>query len=191
MRTGCSAASGSAARFGQDTTRFFRVGAVLGQTSQARKQSRIELPERSPLTTPLPEAAHRVTRRGRLFGLLLKPERIVRGVIANITQHRSRNGKEVGGLTVMVAHSPLEDFSLEEEVLFEAGERTTPDFYEIPVAELEHVERETESYVAWVIVLGFVAYAIALYWAHKCERRGGDPIIKFSLVRGFIVRCIR
>ena len=102
-------------------------------------------------------------------------------------QHRSRNGKEVGGLTVMVAHPPLEDISLEETPALFA----TPDFYEVPVAEVEHVERETESYVAWVIVLGFVAYAIALYWAHKCERRGGDPVIKFSLVRGFIVRCIK
>ena len=92
-------------------------------------------------------------------------------------------------MTVMVAHPPLEDISLEEGPL--SGERTTPDFYEVPVAEVEHVERETESYVAWVIVLGFVAYAIALYWAHKCERRGGDPVIKFSLVRGFIVRCIK
>ena len=112
----------------------------------------------------------------------------VRGVIGN--------RKEVGGLKVMVTHPPLEDISLEEapdlfveEVL--SGERTAPDIYEVPVAEVEHLERETESYLVWVVVLGFVAYAIALYWAHKCERRGGDAIIKFSLVRGFIVRCIR
>jgi hypothetical protein len=152
---------------------------------------------------PLPDTDHRVTCRGRLFGLLLNPERIVRGLIAIRTQHRSKNGKEVGGLTVTVAHPPLEDISLEEapehllpdlfheETLSEARERTTPDLYEVPIAEVEHVERETESYVAWIIVLGFVAYALVLYWADKCNRRGGDPIIKFSVLRGFIVKCIK
>jgi hypothetical protein len=30
-----------------------------------------------------------------------------------------------------------------------------------------------------------------LYWADKCNRRGGDPIIKFSVLRGFIVKCIK
>ena len=106
-------------------------------------------------------------------------------------------------MTVTVAHPPLEDISLEEapehllpdlfveEPLSEARERTTPDFYEVPIAEVEHVERETESYVAWIIVLGFVAYALVLYWADKCNRRGGDPIIKFSVLRGFIVKCIK
>jgi hypothetical protein len=147
-------------------------------------RSRIELPGRSPLTTPPSDTDH------RLFGLLLNPERIVRELIANRTQHRSKNGKEVGSLTVTVAHPPLEVISLEaapelllpdlfvEEPLSEARERTTPDFYEVPIAEVEHVERETESYVAWIIVLGFVAYALVLYWADKCNRRGGDPIIK-------------
>lgn len=90
----------------------------------------------------------------------------------------------------MVAQQPLEDIPL-EEALSGAGERRTPDFYEVPFAEVEHVERETESFVAWVIVLGFVAYAIALYWAHKCERQGGDGVIKFSLLRGFKVKCIK
>jgi hypothetical protein len=42
--------------------------------------------------------------------------------------------------------------------------------------------------LAWIIVLGFVTYAIALYWAAKCNRMGGDPSIKFSLLRGFVVR---
>jgi hypothetical protein len=60
-----------------------------------------------------------------------------------------------------------------------------------PLAEVEHVERETESYVAWVIVLGFVAYALALYWADRCNRRGGDPVIRFSVLRGFIVKCYK
>jgi hypothetical protein len=105
-------------------------------------------------------------------------------------------------LTLIVAHPPLEGLSSEAatgsllpdpfpEGLGEVRERTTPDLYEVPIAEVEHVERETESYVAWVIVLGFVAYALALYWAHKCERRGGDPAIRFSLARGFIVKCYK
>lgn len=100
----------------------------------------------------------------------------------------------------MVAHPPLEDLSSEEatelllpdlfaEDLGEARERMSPDLYEVPMAVVEHVERETESYVAWVIVLGFVAYALALYWADRCNRRGGDPVIKFSVLRGFIVKC--
>ena len=90
-------------------------------------------------------------------------------------------------MTAMVAHPALEDISL--EALF--GERMAPDLYESPVAEVEHVERETESFVAWVLVLGFVAYAIALYWAHKCERRGGDGVIRFSPLKGFKVKCIK
>jgi len=77
----------------------------------------------------------------------------------------------------MVAHPTSEEATL-----------LLPDLYEAPFAEVEHVERETESYVAWVVVLGFVAYAIALYWAHKCNRRGGDPQITFSALRGFRVQ---
>jgi hypothetical protein len=111
--------------------------------------------------------------------------------------------KEVGGLTVMIAHPPRESVSSEEATklllpdlfvegaLSETKDRPAPDLYEAPVAEVEHVERETESYLAWVIVLGFVAYALALYWAHKCNRRGGDPVINFSVLRGFIVKCYK
>ena len=76
-----------------------------------------------------------------------------------------------------------------EDALSGAKGRLAPDLYEAPVAEVEHVERETESYIAWIIVLGFVAYALVLYWADKCNRRGGDPVIKFSVLRGFIVKC--
>jgi hypothetical protein len=85
----------------------------------------------------------------------------------------------------MIARPPLED------ALPEAKERLAPDLYEAPFAGVEHVERETESYVAWVVVLGFVTYALVLYWAHRCNRRGGDPNIKFSVLKGFIVRCVK
>ena len=87
-------------------------------------------------------------------------------------------------MTEMIARPPLEAPPGTEE-------RLAPDLYEAPFAEVEHLERETESYVAWVIVLGFVAYALALYWAHRCKRRGGDPDIKFSVLKGFIVRCVK
>ena len=89
-------------------------------------------------------------------------------------------------MTVMVAHPPLEELTLEGSTGL-----MLPELYEAPVAEVEHVERETESYVAWVIVLGFVAYALALYWADRCNRRGGDPVIRFSVLRGFIVKCYK
>ncbi len=88
-------------------------------------------------------------------------------------------------MTVMATHPPLEEASLEETTRV-----LLPDLYEVPVAEVEHVERETESYLWWVIVLGFVAYALALYWAHRCSRRGGDPSITFTW-RGFVVKCYR
>ena len=106
-------------------------------------------------------------------------------------------------MTVMVAHPHLEDVSSEEatkllhpdpfveDALSESGERLASNLYESPVARVENVERETESYVAWIIVLGFVAYALALYWAGRCKRSGGDPSITFSLLRGFVVRCYR
>ena len=89
-------------------------------------------------------------------------------------------------MTVMVAHPPLEELTLEGSMGL-----MLPELYEAPFAEVEHVERETESYVAWVIVLGFVAYALALYWADRCNRRGGDPVIRFSVLRGFIVKCYK
>lgn len=89
-------------------------------------------------------------------------------------------------MTVMVARPALEDV-----LSGEATEALLPDLYEAPVAEVEHVVHESESYLAWVIVLGFVAYALALYWAHRCNRRGGDPSITFSLLKGFVVRCHR
>jgi hypothetical protein len=106
-------------------------------------------------------------------------------------------------LAVMVAHPLLEGVSPEEttklllpdlfveDALSGAKGRLAPNIYEAPVAEVEHVERETESYLAWVIVLGFVAYALALYWADRCNRRGGDPVIRFSVLRGFVVRCYK
>ena len=94
-------------------------------------------------------------------------------------EHNTFTSKEVGALTVMVTPPSPE----------EAVERLLPDLYEVPTAEVEHVERETESYVVWIVVLGFVAYALALYWAHKCHRRGGDPQITYSVLKGFVVKC--
>jgi hypothetical protein len=115
------------------------------------------------------------------------------GQIAERTDHSRSNRrqsataltgrKEVPGLTAILARPPI------EEALPEAEESLAPDLYEAPFAEVEHVERETESYVLWIIVLGFVAYALALYWAHRCHRRGGDPQITFSVLKGFIVKC--
>ena len=87
-------------------------------------------------------------------------------------------------MTVTAAHAPVKGHFPDASTGL-----LIPDLYEVPVAEVERVERETESYVAWVVVLGFVAYAIALYWAHKCNRRGGDPSITFSALRGFVVKC--
>jgi len=103
--------------------------------------------------------------------------------------------KEVDGLAVMVAHqgvSPEETTKLLLPDLFVDDQgRLAPNLYEAPFAEVEHVERETESYIAWIIVLGFVAYALALYWAHKCRKRGGHPDITFSVLRGFVVKCYK
>ena len=98
-------------------------------------------------------------------------------------------------MAVMVAHQrdSLEEATKallpDQDAHSAAIGRLAPDLYEAPVAHVEHVERETESYVAWVVVLGFVAYALALYWAQKCRRRGGDPDITFSVLRGFVVKC--
>src|SRR5215218_6393245 len=119
---------------------------------------------------------------------------MIRGLVVNEAQHCSRTRRR---LTVMVAHPVLEGVSPEETTklllpdifveddLSGAKERLAPNLYEAPVAEVDHVERETESYIAWIIVLGFVAYALAVYWAHRCSKRGGDPVIKFSVLRGF------
>jgi hypothetical protein len=125
-----------------------------------------------------PESAG-ASRRGTMGGP--GPSTLVVGT----SPHR-RERKEAGKLTAMVAHPPLEERSLEESTGL-----LLPELYETPVAEVEHVERETESYVAWVVVLGFVAYALALYWADRCNRRGGDPVIRFSVLRGFIVKCYK
>ena len=94
-------------------------------------------------------------------------------------------------MTVMVAHSSRKEVT-------EALARDLPaggaisgmagsmvlDFYEPPVAELDHIEHESESYW-WVIVLLFSA---ALAWAAYCRSTGGHPVIRATW-SGFIVRC--
>ena len=59
-----------------------------------------------------------------------------------------------------------------------------PVVYEPPVAGLDHIEHESESYW-WIIVLLFGA---ALAWAAYCKTTGGHPVIRATW-RGFIVRC--
>jgi len=58
------------------------------------------------------------------------------------------------------------------------------DPYEPPVAVLDHIEHESESYW-WIVVLLFSA---ALAWAAYCRSQGGHPVIRATW-RGFIVRC--
>ena len=67
-----------------------------------------------------------------------------------VVSNRRLEQKEVGRLTQMVAHPPLEGLSSGEatgsplaelfpEILGEVRDRTTLDLYEVPVAEVEHV----------------------------------------------------
>ncbi len=62
------------------------------------------------------------------------------------------------------------------------------DVYEAPTAELDHIQLEEEPWW-WVIVLGFVAYGITLWWADRCRRQGGNPSITFKWYRGYKVSC--
>ena len=66
------------------------------------------------------------------------------------------------------------------------AEAMVPDFYEPPVAGLDHVEHQSESYW-WVVVLIFAA---ALSWAAYCRSTGGHPVIRATW-SGYIVRCYR
>ncbi len=64
-----------------------------------------------------------------------------------------------------------------------AGGRV-PHVYESPVAVLDHIEHESESYW-WIVV---VLFSAALAWAAYCRSSGGHPVIRATW-RGFIVRC--
>ena len=94
-------------------------------------------------------------------------------------------------MTVMVAH-PLREEVTEALVRdLQAGEAISgmagsmvPHPYEPPVAELDVIEHESESYW-WVLV---VAFAAALAWAAYCRHTGGHPVIRATW-RGFIIRC--
>ena len=70
------------------------------------------------------------------------------------------------------------------DAIFRMAESMVPDFYEAPVARLDHIEHQSESYW-WVLVLVFAA---ALAWAAYCKSTGGNPVIRATW-RGFIVRC--
>ncbi len=94
-------------------------------------------------------------------------------------------------MTVMVARSSrrevtealARDLSAGDAISGMAGSMVL-DFYEPPVAELDHIEHESESYW-WVIVLLFSA---ALAWAAYCKSTGGRPVISATW-RGFLVKC--
>ena len=94
-------------------------------------------------------------------------------------------------MTVMVAH-PLRKEVTEALVRdLPAGDAISglaggmvPDLYEAPVAELDHIERESESY--WYVIV--LLFAAALAWAAYCRHRGGHPVIRATW-SGFIVRC--
>ena len=94
-------------------------------------------------------------------------------------------------MTVMVAHPSrgevtealVRDLPAADAISGMAGSMV-PDLYEAPVAELDHIEFESESYW-WVIVAVFAA---ALAWAAYCKSTGGDPVIRATW-SGFIVKC--
>jgi hypothetical protein len=103
----------------------------------------------------------------------------------------SREREEVDQVTEMVAHPSrkevtealVRDLQAGDVLSGVAGSRVA-DLYEPPVAVLDHIEHESESYW-WVVVLLFSA---ALAWAAYCRSTGGHPVIRATW-RGFIVRC--
>jgi hypothetical protein len=103
----------------------------------------------------------------------------------------SREREEVDQVTEMVAHPSrkevtealVRDLQAGDVLSGVAGSRVA-DLYEPPVAVLDHIEHESESYW-WVIVMLFSA---ALAWAAYCRSTGGHPVIRATW-RGFIVRC--
>ena len=103
----------------------------------------------------------------------------------------SHEREEVDQVTVMAVDPPREgvtealvrDLSV-GDAIFGMAQSMVPDFYEAPVARLDHIEHQSESYW-WVLVLVFAA---ALAWAAYCKSTGGNPVIRATW-RGFIVRC--
>ena len=94
-------------------------------------------------------------------------------------------------MTEMVAHPSGEEVTEAlvwdlpaGDVLSGVAGSMVPDLYEPPVAVLDHIEHESESYW-WIIVLFFSA---ALAWAAYCRSTGGHPVIRATW-SGFIVRC--
>jgi hypothetical protein len=106
-------------------------------------------------------------------------------------RNASREREEVDQVTEMVAHPSGKEVTEAlvrdlpaGDVLSEMASSMVPDLYEPPVAGLDHIEPEGESYW-WVLVLLFSA---ALAWAAYCRSTGGHPVIRATW-SGFIVRC--
>jgi hypothetical protein len=103
----------------------------------------------------------------------------------------SREREEVDLVTEMVAHPSRKEVT--EALVWDlpAGDvlsgmegSMVPDLYEPPVAVLDVIEHESESYW-WIIV---VLFSAALAWAAYCRSTGGHPVIRATW-SGFIVRC--
>lgn len=87
-------------------------------------------------------------------------------------------------MTCSVIDRPL----LGGALLEEAKDLLTSNLYEAPTAKTEHLERARESWV-WLVVLGFVAFAVALAWESYCIWEGGEPYINFNWWEGFTITC--
>ncbi|MDQ3864813.1 MAG: hypothetical protein M3317_15195 [Actinomycetota bacterium] len=103
----------------------------------------------------------------------------------------SQEREEVDQVAVMVAHPQGEEVKEAlvrdlpaGDAIFGTAGSMVPDYYEPPVAGLDHIEHESESFW-WVIV---VAFAAALAYAAYCRHTGGHPVIRATW-RGFIIKC--
>ena len=135
------------------------------------------------------------TRRSREEGIWSGVRVIRNGGVENGKQTEciaSREREEVDQVTEMVVHPSrkevtealVRDLPAGDVLFGMAGRSMVPDLYEPPVAVLDHIEHESESYW-WIVV---VLFSAALAWAAYCKSTGGHPVIRATW-RGFIVRC--
>ena len=103
----------------------------------------------------------------------------------------SREREEVDQVTEMVAHPSRKGVTEALVGELQAGDVLSgmagggaADLYEPPVAVLDHIEHESESYW-WIVV---VLFSAALAWAAYCRSTGGNPVIRATW-RGYIIRC--